>query len=219
MTEIFNPITVLEPVETDACFRMLGEGAVGMVGWPAAGVEISVRDEKGRALPAGAEGEIFVHAEHMYEGYLRDTDTFEPAPRFHATGDLGRFDPVHGLRLLGRLHDVIKTGGYKVHPQEVETALRERGASGDLVVLGLPSERWGEVVVLARAQPEGGSFADLQTCAAALTAYKRPRIFVAVPAIRRNAIGKVDRRAIRDDILNRYELVDGPHPELRSCNA
>ena len=215
MTEIFNPITVLEPAATDVAYQSLGEDASGLVGWPAPGVEISVRDEAGVAVADGVEGEIFVHAKHMYAGYLRGRGQFEPAPAFHPTGDIGRLDAARGLRLSGRLHDVIKSGGYKVHPQEVESALRERGIEGDFAVLGLPSQRWGEIVVLARAQPEGESFDDVVEAATRLTHYKRPRLFAALPALPRNAIGKIDRRRIREQIVERWELLDGAHPAFR----
>lgn len=215
MTEIFNPITVLEPDATDSVYESLGEDAVGMVGWPAPGVQISIRNEAGEEVPAGVQGQIHVRATHMYSGYLRERDYFEAAAEFHPTGDIAYLDPSRGFRLLGRMHDVIKTGGYKVVPQEVEAALRKRGIGGDFAVLGLPSQRWGEIVLFARSQDAEGSFEDVREAAASLTQYKRPRLFAALPALSRNAIGKVDRRRILEEIAARWELLDGAHPQLK----
>jgi malonyl-CoA/methylmalonyl-CoA synthetase len=219
MTEIFNPITVLEATATEDCFRALGEEAVGIVGWPAPGVKLSIRDESGAEVPAGSEGEVHVHAKHMYAGYLRSPGCFEPAGEFHATGDIGCVSSVHGLRLLGRMHDVIKTGGYKVNPQEVEAALREKGVAGDFTVLGLPSKRWGEIVLFARSQSHDAPFDDALSATAALTQYKRPRLFVAVSVLPRNAIGKIDRRALREEILAQWTLEDGAHPRLHKRSS
>ena len=214
MTEIFNPITVLDAADCDASYGELGESAVGMVGWPAPGVAISILDDFYREMAPGEQGQIHVAARHMYAGYLREGGVFEPAPGFHPTGDVGVLDRKHGLKLLGRMHDTIKTGGYKVLPQEIEAALRARGVDGDFVILGLPSERWGEVIVCARAAGDDAWFDKVREAASQLSRYKQPRLLVTLPMISRNAIGKVDRNGVRQHILDRLELVDGPYPVL-----
>ena len=65
-----------------------------------------------------------------------------PEGEFHATGDLGYLDERGRLFLAGRAHDVMKTGGYKIYPEEIERVL----PSG-MVVVGIPSAHWGEVIV------------------------------------------------------------------------
>ena len=70
-SEVFNPITVLEPAETDAWYRERGVDADACVGWTAPGVEIAIRTEDGRAAAGGEEGEVFIRARHMMRGYLR----------------------------------------------------------------------------------------------------------------------------------------------------
>jgi acyl-CoA synthetase (AMP-forming)/AMP-acid ligase II len=214
MTEIFNPITVLDAADCDASYMELGERAVGMVGWPAPGVAVSIRDEVGHEVTPGEQGQIHVAARHMYAGYLREGGVFEAAPEFHPTGDVGMLDRKHGLKLLGRMHDTIKTGGYKVLPQEVEAALRARGVDGDFVVLGLPSEHWGEVIVCARAAHDDTWFEQVRQAASQLSRYKQPRLLVTLPTMSRNAIGKVDRNRVRQYLLDHLDLVDGPYPAL-----
>lgn len=215
MTEIFNPIAVLEPIETHALYRTLKEDAVGCVGWPAPGVHISIRNDRAEEVPAGEPGEIHIAAKHMFAGYLLEHDQFQPAATYHATGDLGIMDPQKGLRILGRLNDTIKTGGHKVLPQEVEAALRARGAPDELVILGLPSEYWGEVIVCAYASRTDSWSEAVQQLAKPLARYKQPRLYVSLPTLWRNPIGKVDRKRIRQFIQETYELKDGPHPSLR----
>jgi acyl-CoA synthetase (AMP-forming)/AMP-acid ligase II len=214
MTEIFNPITVLDPVQCDRLYREQREKAAGLVGWPAPGVSISVRDDDNREVAEGEAGQIFVHAPHMYAGYLRDGGRFEPATSFHPTGDIGTFSSPHGLRLLGRMHDTIKTGGYKVLPDEIEVALRERGLTGEFVVVGIPSEHWGEVIVCAQAAADDVWVHQAEVAAAPMARYKQPRLFVTVPQIWKNAIGKIDRARVRDFVDAHFELKDGPYPTL-----
>ena len=65
-----------------------------------------------------------------------------PEGEFHATGDLGYLDERGRLFLAGRAHDVIKTGGYKIYPEEIERVLPD-----GVAVVGIPSAHWGEVIV------------------------------------------------------------------------
>jgi acyl-CoA synthetase (AMP-forming)/AMP-acid ligase II len=216
-SEVFNPITVLEASETDAWYREGGANADACVGWPASGVEIEVRGEDGAEVPRGEFGEVHLRARHMMSGYLRleGYEAMQP-DAFHATGDLGAFDARGRLHLVGRAADVIKTGGYKVAPEEVDRALSAAVQPGEIAAVGVPSEYWGEVIVAAvEGGPEG--WRDrVEAAAREMTAYKRPRAYVAVEALPRNAMAKVQRALIRDEVLRRYRLVDGPRPRLEA---
>jgi malonyl-CoA/methylmalonyl-CoA synthetase len=215
--EVFNPITVLEPAETDAWYVEKGTSADACVGWTAPGVEVVVRTEDGRTAAAGEVGEVMIRARHMMRGYLR-SEGFEPlaASAFHDTGDLGYFDGRGRLHLTGRIAEVIKTGGYKVSPEEVERALAPAVAPSTVAVLGIPSEYWGQVIVAAVESPQAGSHERLEAAARELTGYKRPRAFIAMEALPRNGIGKIRRASIRDHVAEKYCLVDGPHPRLEA---
>ena len=218
MTEIFNPITVLDPPDCAAAYETLGEEAVGLVGLPVPGVDITIRDERGIEVERGRSGQIFVRAPHMYAGYLREQGLFEAAAHEHATGDIGELREDFGLRILGRMHDTIKTGGYKVLPQEIEAALREHGITGEFVILGIASDYWGEVVACARVASGDEWVEELRVAAASMTRHKQPRLFVTLPTLWTNAMGKVDRGRVREHILASYVIKDGPYPEL-SCRS
>jgi acyl-CoA synthetase (AMP-forming)/AMP-acid ligase II len=215
-SEVFNPITVLEPRETDAWYRDRGAEADACVGWAAPGVEIVVRTESGGGTAKiGEQGEVFIRARHLMRGYLRREQFESLAPgAFHDTGDLGYFDPAGRLHLNGRLAEVIKTGGYKVTPEEVERALAPALAPSTIAALGIASEYWGEIIVVAVENSSPGWQERLEQAAHALTHYKRPRISVALESLPRNGIGKIWRAAIRDHIARAYRLIDGPHPRL-----
>ena len=123
-SEITNPIATLSPAETDAYYSGAMEEEGVCVGFPGTGVEIETRNEAGEKLPRGEVGEIHLRGRHMSSGHF-DASGFVPLPPdgFHATGDYGRIDARGRLHLVGRVADVIKSGGYKIHPDEIERVL------------------------------------------------------------------------------------------------
>ena len=147
-SEIVNPITVLPPAATDAYYaESAGEGVC--VGWP--GSRRGDRDSATRpALVLGADsvGEVHLRGRHMSCGHI-DASGFQPLPEdgFHATGDLGRIDARGRLHLVGRLADVVKSGGYKIHPDEIERELAGTAGTAAVAIVSLPSEYWGEIIV------------------------------------------------------------------------
>ena len=213
-TEVINPICVLELPELDSWYAEGGPGADACVGWPATGVEILI-DGGGVPAAQGESGEVLIRAHQMMAGFIRP-DGYEPlAPgAFHESGDLGYLDARGRLHLVGRAADVIKTGGYKVAPEEVERALAGALGGGELAAVGLPSEYWGEVIAVVAERPRAGWQDALQAEAAGMTGYKRPRLFLAMDELPRNAMLKVSRKALRERILAAHRLVDGPRPVL-----
>lgn len=212
-SEVFNPITVLEAEETEAWYASGGDDAC--VGWPAPGVEIVIRGEDGEPVTTGDSGEVLIRAQHLMTGY-RTAEGFSPlAPNeFHDTGDLGYVDAKGRLHLTGRSADVIKSGGYKVTPEEVERLLAPALQPSEVAVVGIPSDYWGEVILAAVENPAPGWEERIDTVVRTLTDYKRPRLLIAMDELPRNGIGKILRSAIRADVLSRFHLTEGPRPRL-----
>lgn len=214
-TELTNPIAVLTAEQTDAYYAE-GEHHDGVcVGWPGPGIEVMLRGENTGLAGPGEDGEVLLRGQHICAGHF-DTEGFHPLPRgaFHETGDLGRFDARGRLHLIGRMADVMKTGGYKVHPDEVERVLAASGNGAAVAVASLPSEYWGEIVV-AVAEGADDAWPDRARAAVAgLGRHKQPRLHLTVTELPRNVQGKIVRRRIRDMLLAEYHLVDGPHPRL-----
>ncbi len=137
-------------------------------------------------------------------GYLGDPDktarTFPTVDgvRHAVAGDRARILPDGGIELHGRDSVTINTGGEKVFAEEVEQALKRHPAVFDAVVVGRPSERWGqEVVGVVQLRPEADDPSDDELRAAAephLARYKLPKSFVRVPQIERSPSGKPDYR-------------------------
>jgi malonyl-CoA/methylmalonyl-CoA synthetase len=215
MSECFNPITVLEAPEVAAAMAEPEGGLGACLGWPGPGVEVAIRGEDGAALPAGEAGEIWLRARHMNAGTIA-AGGFVPRPpgAWHRTGDLGAVDARGRLHLSGRAADVMKSGGYRVHPGEIEAVLDGAAGGRALCVLGIPSDYWGEVIVAVAEAPPAGWEADATARVAALARPKRPRAWLALPDLPRNAQGKVVRARVRDAVLASLVLEDGPHPRF-----
>ena len=204
-SEVVNPITILRPEETDAYFAE-GGGQDGStcVGWPGQGVEIVIDGTE-------PEGEILLRAQHMSDGILDANHNTIPwrEDGFHPTGDIGRIDPQGRLHLVARLSDAMKSGGYKIYPQEIE---RAAAPAGDTVIIGFPSEYWGEIIVAVAENPAPNWEAATRAACADLAPYKRPRFYATLTPIPRNGQGKIVRRHIIAALQQKWRLIDGPRP-------
>lgn len=215
MSECFNPITVLEPPEVREVMEAPDSGLGACLGWPAPGVEVAVRGEDGTPLPPGEPGEIFLRARHMNAGTITAAGFAPRAPgAWHRTGDLGAIDARGRLHLSGRAADVMKSGGYRIHPGEIEAALDGAAGGRAVCVVGLPSDYWGEVIVAVAEAPPQGWEADAAARVAQLARHKHPRAWLALAELPRNAQGKVVRARVRDAVLAAHVLEDGPRPRL-----
>lgn len=211
-SEIVNPITVLPPEACDAYYASEWSGEGTCLGWPATGVEVEIRRPGSTRAAVDEVGDIHLRARHMLCGHI-DANGFQPLPPdgFHETGDLGRLDERGRLHLVGRTADVIKSGGYKIFPEEIERVLA--GCAPGVAVATLESEYWGEVIV-AVAEAAAGWEEQARKAVDVLAKYKHPRAYVTLASLPRNAQGKVSRRAVRALLLAQWRLVDGPHPSL-----
>ena len=155
---------------------------------------------------SGTVGRV-AHAGRLPLGYLNDPEktaaTFVEVDgvRYCLTGDLGTIEADGALMLLGRGSQCINTGGEKVFPEEVETALFDHPGVQDVLVVGVPDERWGTAVaaVIEATDPDAPpSLDDLRTfLRASLAGYKLPKHLVVVPEVQRSPAGKADYRWAR----------------------
>jgi len=178
-----------------------GERRPGFVGAPLPGVEVRLADEAGRPVPPGTPGEIEVRGETVFLEYWRRPDATGAAFRdgWFRTGDVAVLERG-AYRILGRSSvDIIKTGGYKVSALEVEEVLRTHPAIAECAVVGVDDPEWGERICAAverRGEAEL-TLAELQAWAKErLAPYKIPRALRSVPALPRNALGKVTKREV-----------------------
>lgn len=174
------------------------------VGRALPGVTIECCDpDTGALLTPGEEGEIVIRTEAAMSGYWRRPELTAAAireGRLH-TGDIGVIDDRGYVFLRDRKSNMIITGGENVYPREVEDVLLAHPDVIEVGVIGLPDERWGEVVtayVVLRPDsvPSAGSL--MQFCRGHLAGYKCPKQVGFLAELPRSVVGKIDRRALRN---------------------
>ncbi len=181
-----------------------GARRAGTVGPPLPGVEVAITDpDTGAPLPDGATGMIEVRGRNVFAGYWNMPDKTAAELResgFFITGDLGLVDADGYLHIVGRGKDLIISGGFNVYPREVEALLDEAEAVAESAVIGVPHPDFGEAV-LAVIVPAPGTTPDPAALAGLLAGriarYKAPKGFEIVDALPRNAMGKVQKAALR----------------------
>lgn len=162
-------------------------------------VEVRLVDESGVEVADGEEGEICVRGDVVMKGYLNDEAANAKALRggWLHTGDVGRCEDGY-LYLLSRMNDVIISGGSNIYPVEVENVLLSHPSVREVCVFGEPDEKWGESVVAAIVTSSPISIAELQAlCRDHIASFKKPKRFVFVDSLCKNAYGKIVRREVR----------------------
>jgi len=172
----------------------------GSVGRPVAGVRVRV----------SAGGELEVKSPLLFDGYFDDADATAAAfdDGWYRTGDRAAIDGDGYVSIVGRLTDLIRTGGEAVAPAEVEAVLRAHPAIADVAVVGVPDPRWGEIVCAVAVADPGAPRPDLDElqgfCAARLAGFKKPRRLEWTAALPRTAAtGQVQRALIVQQLLAR----------------
>ncbi|MPY80718.1 MAG: long-chain-fatty-acid--CoA ligase [Actinophytocola sp.] len=200
MTEASGVFSILGPAEhRDETHpeRLISSGK------PVSGVEVRVVDPAtGEPVPDGVVGEFQIRGELVMAGYWqRPEDTASTiVDGWLHTGDAGRRDQDGYLYVEDRVKDMIISGGENVYPAEIERVLSEYPDVGEIAVIGVPDEQWGESVKAVVAAKQGGEIdADklLQYAKEHLAGYKRPKTVDMVEALPRNATGKILKRELR----------------------
>ncbi|MBV8950747.1 MAG: AMP-binding protein [Actinobacteria bacterium] len=180
----------------------------GSVGKPFPGNEFVVLDDDGNELPPGEVGTIYTRpAESSFRYHNDDTKT-AAAHRggFFTVGDAGYFDADGYLYLTDRKSDMVISGGVNIYPREVEDALLRHPDVVDAAVLGVPDDRWGEVLLAVVQRRDGAQLDDdgvVGWVREQLADYKRPRIVEFVDEVPRDPNGKVRKPKLREAWLTR----------------
>jgi fatty-acyl-CoA synthase len=174
----------------------------GATGKPALHCDLRLVDADGGEMPAGERGEVLIRGPNVMSHYWRKPEATAAALRdgwFH-TGDVGHLDDRGDLWIDAREDDLIKSGGERIYPVEVEEPLRELPGIAEVAIVGRPDPTWGEVpvavVVAAGATPP--TLDDLRTRLEGRVAhFKHPRDLLLVAELPKSALGKVLRYRLR----------------------
>ncbi|WP_034387992.1 class I adenylate-forming enzyme family protein [Comamonas composti] len=197
-TEIPLCLAVLRP--EDHTPELMGSAC----GQPCVDVEMRLLDEQGRDVPRGEPGEITVRGPSAVAGYYNapglTQETFTP-DGWVRTRDIGVLDERGFLHLKDRKSDMIISGGYNVYPQEVENALMTHAGVLECAVVGTPHDKWVEMVtavVVLRSGHAPEPEALIAHVAGQLASYKKPQRIVFATEIPKTAVGKLNRRLLRE---------------------
>ena len=179
-----------------------GERVAGTVGFALPEVEVRIAGANGEPLPRGQVGGIEVRGPNVFAGYWRmpeKTAAEFRADGFFVTGDLGEMDANGRIAIVGRSKDLVISGGYNVYPKEVEALLDDMPGVVESAVVGVPHADFGEAVLAVVVAEEDIGTAQVDAfLKGRLARYKQPKQVVRVPELPRNAMGKVQKQALRE---------------------
>jgi long-chain acyl-CoA synthetase len=179
----------------------------GTIGLPVSSTEIVIRDDDDQDLPLGQPGEICARGPQVMPGYWNrpdETAKVMSADGFFRTGDIGVMNAKGEVKIVDRKKDMILVSGFKVFPNEVEAVVASHPGVLECAVVGLPDERTGESVNLFVVKKDPSLTAEelRKFCATQLTHYKMPRNIQFRAELPKSNVGKILRRALRDELLH-----------------
>jgi len=175
----------------------------GTIGLPFPSTELTIRDESGKDLAIGEQGEICARGPQVMAGYWNRPDETAKAMTpdgFFRTGDIGVMDAEGRFKIVDRKKDMISVSGFKVFPNEVEDVAMSQGGLLECAVVGVPDKDGGEAVKLFAVKKapdltQENLRAYLKT---QLTGYKMPKYIEFRDDLPKTNVGKILRRALRD---------------------
>ena len=173
----------------------------GSAGRAIPGVTLKICDDAGRELPRGEVGEVVALGDNIMVGYRRDPEATARVlrPEGLRTGDIGLMDEEGYLFLSGRNSELIKSGGHRISPTEIEAAVARAAGVAEVAVSGVPDEVLGETIaafIVAGTDAAVTRRAVLDACFAVLPKFKMPAHLFVVPSLPRAPSGKLLRREL-----------------------
>jgi long-chain acyl-CoA synthetase len=178
----------------------------GCIGLPISSTEVSIRSDDGREVPLGQPGEICIRGPQVMPGYWQQPESTAAVMTpdgYFMTGDLGTMDERGYVRIVDRKKDMIKVSGFNVYPNEVEAVVASLPGVLECAAIGVPDEHSGEALKLfvVRKDPTLTEEDVRRYCHDNLTGYKRPRHIEFRQELPKSNVGKILRRALRDDLV------------------
>ena len=180
-----------------------GERRAGTVGFPLPGVEARIMAGD-KEVPTGETGVLHVRGANVFQGYwqMPEKTAEELLPDgWFITGDMARMDEDGYVTIVGREKDLVITGGFNVYPKEVESLIDDLPGVLESAVIGVPHPDFGEAVVAVVVPTGEGTSAEAVKAALSgqLAKFKQPKEVILLDALPRNTMGKVQKKALRED--------------------
>jgi long-chain acyl-CoA synthetase len=176
----------------------------GSIGVPMSSTEIVLRDDNDRDVPHGQPGEICIRGPQVMAGYWQRPDETAKVigkDGFLHTGDIGIMDDKGFIRIVDRKKDMILVSGFNVYPNEIEQVVAMHPGVLEVAAIGVPDEHSGEVpkIFVVKRDPQLTEQDLLEHCKKELTGYKRPKYVEFRSELPKTNVGKILRRALRDE--------------------
>ena len=176
----------------------------GSIGLPMPSTEVVLRDDNGKDVALGQPGEICIRGPQVMKGYWQrpdETAKVLSADGFLMTGDVGIMDEKGFVRIVDRKKDMILVSGFNVYPNEIEQVVAMHPGVLEVAAIGVPDEHSGEVpkLFVVKKDPQLTEQDVLEHCKKELTGYKRPRYVEFRTELPKTNVGKILRRALREE--------------------
>ena len=174
----------------------------GSTGMPYPGVDVKIFNARDQEVPTGEQGEIVVRGPNVMLGYYKNPEETAAALRggWLHTGDAGYLDEEGYLFITDRYKDMIIKGGYNIYPSEIEGYLEEHPGVGEVAVIGIPDEKYGEDImafVVRMPDQDLSEAALIEFAKSRMTAYKAPSRVQFVGGLPRSLVGKILKKELR----------------------
>jgi len=190
------------PVAT--CNRADAKEFTGTIGLPVPSTDIAIIDDDGRHLDIGQAGEIAIRGPQVMSGYWNrpdETAKVMTADGFFRSGDIGIMDAAGFVKIVDRKKDMILVSGFNVYPNELEGVIAGHPGVLECAVIGVPDEHSGEAVKVFVVKKDPGLTAEelMAYCKQEFTGYKKPKYIEFRAELPKTNVGKILRRALRDE--------------------
>jgi long-chain acyl-CoA synthetase len=184
-------------------FQISGKERMGSIGVPIPSTEVQMMDDEGNVMPFGEPGELCARGPQVFKGYWQkdNSNVFHPGGWFK-TGDIAIMEPDGYIRIVDRKKDMILVSGFNVYPNEIEGVIAAHPKVLEVAAIGVPDPACGEAVKVVIVKKDQSLTEEelVAFCKENLTGYKRPKIVEFRAEIPKTNVGKILRRALREQV-------------------
>lgn len=201
-TPVFEGYGLTEASPVVCCNPINGGDMIGTIGIPLPSTKVAILNDEGREVAGGEEGELCVQGPQVMQGYWQRPDESQKVlvDGWLKTGDVAVMNEKGYFKIVDRKKDMILVSGFNVYPNEVEDVIATHPGVLEVAVVGVPDEHSGEVVKAFVVKKDPGLNAQevIAHAKKSLTNYKVPRSVEFKPELPKTNVGKILRRALRD---------------------
>ncbi len=177
----------------------------GTIGYPLPSTDFAIRNADGNDMPMGEPGEVCIRGPQVMRGYWQrpdETAKVMTSDGYFRSGDIGVLLPDGQVKIVDRMKDMVLVSGFNVYPNEVEDVLATHPGVLESAVIGLPDEHSGEAVTAFVVKKDLSLTAEelRSFCKDNLTGYKVPKQIIFRDSLPKTNVGKVLRRALREEV-------------------